>query len=167
MMTLKNTLNVDMSIRIMLGRVIAIIIAFHFSLTSCNAQSLREAFTAIPDSLMLYLSKNNRLDLMDFMDAKMKASVTNKLDGETVMTYLSDDSLALHMSDALTVEMKIHQADTIAVIDVKRTYNTISGQHQTLLTRYHARTWQELAPPIVVASTLPRFDEQVMSDNSQ
>lgn len=137
------------------------LIACHVSLVTCHAQTMREAFTAMPDSLMPYLTKNNRLDMIDFMDAKMKAAVTNMLGGETVMTFLSDDSLAVRMSDALTLEMKVQKADTTAVVFVKHTYQTVGGEHQALLTRYDARSWQELSPATVLESTLPGLFEKL------
>ena len=129
---------------------------------SASAQTVREAFKAMPDSLMPYLTANNRLDLMDFMDAKMKAAVTNRLEGQTEMTFLSDDSLSIRMSNALTVEMKTQQADTVTVVSLKRVYLTREGQRQAVLTRYDARTWQELSPATVIESTLPKFDEKVI-----
>ena len=145
----------------------AILITFHLSLITSPAQTLREAFTAMPDSLLPTLTKNNRLDMMDFMDAKMKAAVTNRLDGETVMTFFSEDSLAIRMSDAMTVEMRLQKADTTATVCMKRTYNTAGGGQQTLLTRYDARTWAELSPATVVESTLQRrYDLPFTPSNS-
>ena len=63
--------------------------------TFCMAQhsdlSVRDALKLMPDSLVPYLSLNNRLDMVDFMDAKMRAAVDNSLGGESEMTFLSDD----------------------------------------------------------------------------
>ena len=69
-------------------------------------QQLRMAdvFKQMPDSLMPYLSTNNRLDMIDFMDAHMKAEVTNLLDGKSEMTALADDSLTIQLSAALKAE---------------------------------------------------------------
>ena len=153
-------------------KVVVILLTFHFSLfahhfslfTSAHAQTLREAFAAMPDSLLPTLTKNNRLDMMDFMDAKMKAAVTNSLGGETLMTFLNDDSLSVRMSASLTVEMRLQKADTTAVIGLKRTYATAAGERQSVLSRYDARTWQELSPATVIESTLPKFDEKIKSD---
>ena len=142
---------------------IVVIITLNSQLLTLNsqAQTIREAFKAMPDSLMPYLTANNRLDLMDFMDAKMKATVTNLLEGQTEMTFLSDDSLSIRMSDALTIEMKTQKVDTITVATLKRIYNTREGERQAVLTRYDTRTWKELTPATVIESTLPKFDEKV------
>lgn len=147
-------------------KVAVILITFHLLLvTASYGQTLREAFASMPDSLMPTLTRNNRLDLMDFMDAKMKAAVTNKLGGETLMTFLSSDSLSLKPSDAMTVELKMQMADTTAVVCMKRVYTTLSGESQTVLTRYAASTWQELAPAALMESTLRRIDEKATTPN--
>ena len=74
--------------------------------------SIRDALKLMPDSLVPYLTVNNRLDMIDFMDAKMKAAVDNALTGETEMIYLSDDSLAIKMSEASLLTMKVVKQDT-------------------------------------------------------
>jgi len=122
---------------------------------------MREAFAAMPDSLMPTLTKNNRLDLMDFMDANMRAAVTNRLGGETLMTFLSADSLSVKVSAALTVDMKMAQADTAAVVRVKRTYTTATGEHAAVTATYGAPSWTLLEPARTTETTLYRLDEKV------
>lgn len=140
--------------------VVAFVIS-QLPLVTSSAQTLREAFAAMPDGIMPTLTKNNRLDMIDFMDARMKAAVTNRLGGESVMTHLGSDSLAVKVSDALTVEMKMETADTTAVISVKRVYTTLTGERQCVLTRYAAPSWEELMPAAVVESSLQRKMEKL------
>ena len=73
--------------------------------------SLSDVFKQMPDSLMPYLSVNNRLDFIDFMDSNMKAEVTNQTGGTSEMTALTDDSLSIRMSDALRVDMLLLNLD--------------------------------------------------------
>ena len=73
--------------------------------------SLKDVFKQMPDSLMPYLSQNNRLDFIDFMDSHMKAAVTNMTGGTSEMTALTDDSLSIRMSDALRVDMLLLPLD--------------------------------------------------------
>ena len=73
--------------------------------------SLSDVFKQMPDSLMPYLSANNRLDFIDFMDSNMKAEVTNQTGGTSEMTALTDDSLSIRMSDALRVDMLLLNLD--------------------------------------------------------
>ena len=102
------------------GLIIFLILQFSF-LTS-PAQNVREVFKSMPDSLTPYLSMNNRLDMMDFMDAGMKAVVTNQLGGDTEMTFLSDDSLSVKMNETLLLDLKLQKQDTATVVILKRTY---------------------------------------------
>lgn len=74
----------------------------------CLAQpKMKEVFSEIPDSLLYYLTQNNRLDFIDFIESNMKAEVHNELGGKSQMTRLTDESLALQVSPALHVAMQL------------------------------------------------------------
>ena len=100
----------------MRGRIRAclVIIITHLSLLIPHysaAQSLKEVFKQMPDSLMPYLTQNNRLDFIDFMESNMKAEVSNLTGGTSEMTALTDDSLSIRMSEALRVDMLLLDLD--------------------------------------------------------
>ena len=78
---------------------------------SAQDLKIRDVFKQMPDSLMPYLTGNNRLDFIDFMDSNMKASVSNQTGGNSEMTALTDDSLSIRMSDALRVDMMLMNLD--------------------------------------------------------
>ena len=93
-----------------------LIIITHLSLLIphfASAQDLiiRDVFKQMPDSLMPYLTLNNRLDFIDFIDSGMKAEVTNRLAGTSEMTALTDDSLSIRMSDGLRVDLLLMTLD--------------------------------------------------------
>ena len=55
----------------------------------CAAQQkMRDVFLRMPDGLLPYLTENNRLDFIDFMDSGMKAVVNNELGGKSEMLSL-------------------------------------------------------------------------------
>ena len=66
---------------------------------------IRDVFKQMPDTLMPYLSENNRLDFIDFIDSQMKAEVKNRLGGTSEMLSLTDSTLCIRMSEALQVDM--------------------------------------------------------------
>ena len=70
-------------------------------------QKIRDVFIQMPDSLLPYLTENNRLDFLDFMDSNMKAEVHNEFGGKSEMLSLTDESLALQLSHSLKVEMRL------------------------------------------------------------
>ena len=91
--------------------LIAALCALSLGQVCAQDLKMRDVFNQIPDSLMLYLSQNNRLDFIDFMDSNMKAEVRNKLGGMSEMTALTDDSLSIRMSDALQVDILLLRLD--------------------------------------------------------
>ena len=141
------------------GLIIFLILQFSF-LTS-PAQNVRELFKTMPDSLAPYLTVNNRLDMMDFVDAGMKAIVTNQLGGDTEMTFLSDDSLSVKMNSAFLLDLKIQKQDTTTVVCLKRTYLTQKGQYE-VVSQTFTSYWRPLSKP-VVESTLSKRDDELMT----
>lgn len=88
-------------------------IAIITSQASAQNLKIRDVFRQMPDSLMPYLTANNRLDFIDFLDSNMKAEVTNMTGGVSEMTALTDDSLSIRMSDALRVDMLLLDLDEL------------------------------------------------------
>ena len=91
--------------------LLAIMVAMMIGQASAEDLMIRDVFKQMPDSLMPYLSQNNRLDFIDFIDSNMKAEVRNKLGGMSEMTALTDDSLSIRMSDALQVDILLLRLD--------------------------------------------------------
>ncbi|MBR1415259.1 MAG: DUF3256 family protein [Prevotella sp.] len=124
-------------------------------------------FKQMPDSLMPYLSKNNRLDMLDFMDAKMKAEVTNLLDGRSEMTAITDDSLSIRLSDALRVDMKLERVEQPVdsgyyVVRLVRTYIINANQTERIADVYSS-VWRKLSSCLEDSSLLRR-DEEVFDE---
>lgn len=129
-----------------------------FSFLTAPAQNIREVFRAMPDSIMPYLTKNAKLDMMDFMDANMKAAVNNELGGESRMLFLSDDSLAIKMSNALMLELSLEKVDTNMVIVMKRTYQ-IKERHEEVLINRFSSSWRPINESLIRSTLLGRDDE--------
>ena len=142
-------------------RGLIIFLISQFSFLMSPAQNVRELFKTMPDSLAPYLTVNNRLDMMDFVDAGMKAIVTNQLGGDTEMTFLSDDSLSVKMNSAFLLDLKIQKQDTTTVVCLKRTYLTQKGQYE-LVSQTFTSYWRPLSKP-VVESTLSKRDDELMT----
>ena len=120
--------------------------------------NIREVFKSMPDSLVPYLSQNNRLDLMDFVDAKMRAVVTNAFGSETEMIFLADDSIAVKMNESCLLNMKIAQVDTMVVIKFYQTYYTKESQYEVVSRTFNSN-WLPLYDSVIKSSLLRRDDE--------
>ena len=68
---------------------------------------MRQWLVAMPDSVMPLLTKNNRMDFIDFYDAQMAAVVTNRMDGSSRMNRLTDDYVQIRYTGSTDVEMKL------------------------------------------------------------
>ena len=135
---------------------------FLFAAMSATAQTtIAEVFKQMPDSLLPYLSKNNRLDMIDFMEAGMKAEVTNLLDGTSTMNTLSSDSLSIKMNDCMTVTLRLVERDS-TVVEMRQTYKISEDQEQTVV-RYYSTSWYPLTKKSVLHSSLLRRDDDVFS----
>ena len=68
---------------------------------------MRSWIVAMPDSVMPLLTKNDRLDFIDFYDAKMAAVVTNRMEGKSRMDTLTADFVRFAYTPSTEVEMKL------------------------------------------------------------
>lgn len=85
---------------------------------------MSDVFAAMPDSIIPYMSKNNRLDCIDFINSNMEAIVTNALGGKSQMLLLTHDSLSLKLSDVSSMELKLlpRQTESDTIISMKRVF---------------------------------------------
>lgn len=97
---------------------------FLLSLQGVSAQRMRDVFASMPDSVLEVMTKNNRLDCIDFIENNMEARVRNRFDGFSELKTLTEDYLNLNLTSSCLVEMKLLPvADSISYICVVKTYS--------------------------------------------
>ena len=119
-----------------------------------DSDVLRTLFAEMPDTIIPYLTRNNRLDLMDFMDSNMKAEVTNAFGGKTQMTVLTSDTISIQLTEASKIDLYLMQLPAVAPIDscshaimVVRTVGLEQEYTETEM-EFYSCTWRRL-PPII------------------
>ena len=70
-------------------RRILLAATFFWALGSSAQTPMSQVLKQMPDSVVPYLSENNKLDLIDFLDSNMKAEVHNQLEGKTAVDSAS------------------------------------------------------------------------------
>lgn len=77
--------------------------------TTASAQSvrMRDLFATMPDSLMPTLTRNNRLDCIDFIENQMEAKVRDRYEHTAELKQLTADYLLFETSEVSRVEMKL------------------------------------------------------------
>lgn len=119
-----------------------LLLSFFVCVFAMQAQSLRDLYINIPDSLSPLLSKVNRQDFGDFIDSRMKAVVRNKLDASSEMKQLTDDYLLLRPTMVSQVEMLLLPVnDSTKIICVVNTYE---GPVADSNVRFYTTDWHPL-----------------------
>ena len=117
--------------------------AFLFAIPA-NAQEMRGIFLEMPDSIVPLLTQNNRADCVDFLDAKMRARVTNKFDGHSELMQLTADYLKMQLTGHTFLQMKLlprSSGDTIICM-----INTVCAEARDSRIRFYTKEWQEIKP---------------------
>ena len=76
-------------------------------LLPANAQQAKQYFVSMPDTILPLLTEINRADCIDFLESNMRAIATNRLDGKSEMTKLTDNYIAIKLSEQSSWQMKV------------------------------------------------------------
>ena len=66
-------------------------------LSSCAQVRMRDVFAQLPDSVLPLLTKNNRLDCIDFIENNMEARVKNRFNDHVVLEALTDEEIEYYV----------------------------------------------------------------------
>lgn len=72
-----------------------------------SAQTMHGLFVEMPDSLLPLLTTNDRKDCIDFLDAGMRAVVTNRLDGKSELLAINDSFMHLKTTASSYMQMRL------------------------------------------------------------
>lgn len=73
----------------------------------CPAQKMSEVFASAPYDVLPLMTRNNRLDCIDFIENNMEARVKDRFDNDVVLEEMTADYLRLVTSEVSSTEMKI------------------------------------------------------------
>ncbi|MCM1356044.1 MAG: DUF3256 family protein [Staphylococcus sp.] len=94
------------------------------SLTGIAQTSVADLFTSAPQSVFPLLDRNTRLDMVDYFKNGMSTPSQNTLDGRSVITELTPESLTVKLTDSSAmqlVELKGQKGTVIALINTVAT----------------------------------------------
>ena len=87
--------------------------------TFAQSTNMHTVFSNMKDEILPILTKNSRLDLIDYIDNNMQAKVRNRLDGFTTMETLTDNYCRIKLAENSSMEIKLlkrENNDTIICI---------------------------------------------------
>lgn len=91
-------------------------------LISINAQSLRDLWIQMPDSIVAYLDMNIRTEMADFYQMKMKSSSKNMLEGSSAIDSLTSDYAHVQLNSNTTLQIKKLPTESSFVICLIKTF---------------------------------------------
>lgn len=94
------------------------------SSVSLTAQNMSDIIKDMPDSIMPLLTKNDRLDFIDYLASNMKAEVTNRLGGKSEMTTISNDYAHIRMTGSSEISFKLLPTISDTIICMIHTYTS-------------------------------------------
>ncbi len=107
-----------------------------------EAQTMKELFVDMPDTLSVVLTKNNRADCVDFIASNMEAKVTNRFDNVSDVRILTDDYLKADVTECSSWEMRrLPVNDSTYVICM---VTTVSGPVRDSNVCFYSGNWEEL-----------------------
>ncbi len=126
-------------------------------------QTMRSVFSNMPDSIIPVLTKNNRLDCIDFLDSHMKAVVKNRFSQESEMNTLTKDYLSFKTSASSSFEMKLLPVNDSTQIFclIKHFYGPACDSEIS----FYNFSWQKL--PALHYISLPDMKDFLLSDSTR
>lgn len=113
-----------------------------------SAQTLRDAWVVMPDSLLPYLDKSKRAQLLELNDDRMPAEADNKLQGTSRLDTLLQNFLQVSASESMVLQMKLlpcQFAEGQEVDSVLCMVQTLKGPCPESRVRLFSRSWELLS----------------------
>ena len=85
---------------------------------------MRDVFASMPDSVLPLVTKNNRLDCIDFIENNMEARVRTKMGEYVTLEALTADYARFRTSDVAVLEMKLLPVDSVFFLCLVTTIQT-------------------------------------------
>ena len=114
-------------------------------------KNMSEIFSAMPDSIIPYLTKNNRLDCIDFKANNMKAVVENAFSSKSELKTLTDDFLMMQLNETTSLQLKLLPTQSDTLLCMVMTYAL--PEPDSHLSIYHT-DWREIGNKNILPASL-------------
>ena len=141
-------------------------------LSGATAQpAMRDVFAAMPDSVLPLVTKNNRLDCIDFIENHMEAKVRNAFDEYVTLEALTADYARFRTSPVAVMEMKLlalsDSARVLCLVTTAETGDTASAIRLCDSNiRFLREDWSELAADSAITFAVPAVDRFIVGETA-
>ena len=147
----------------MMKKQLLIALSMFLAGTSSAQISMSDALKIMPNSMIPYLTENNRLDCIDFFEAGMKAEVRNALDGKSELLQLTDRYAMFHLNDAVEMELALLNANERQLICMISTFG--KDIRESNITFFDT-TWKKLSTSDFIDLPRQMFTAKFNSEDS-
>ena len=125
------------------------------------AQGMRQLFLDAPDDVFPLLTRNNRADCIDYIDAGMEAPVANLLGGACHLRVLAEDFMSIEPSTVSSVQVKMLQAggDTLLCV-----VNSVKAEAVDSRISFYTTGWERVSAKGLYEA--PEIEEFFVSTDS-
>lgn len=103
-------------------------------------QGIDSLFVNAPTKVLPLLTRNSRMDMIDYLDYSQPAIVTNRFGGKSEMTTLTDSLIRIRMTDISTWQMQLKVSPVTADTIIEVTHTVCYPDTAVFVTRY-SRDW--------------------------
>ena len=118
-----------------------LLVLFVLSAVTTFGQSMREVFSCMPQSVCIWLSSDDRLDLIDFKESAMRARVQNYFGSTVELTDLTDTYARLTTSAVGAIELRLLERKKDNIVCAVFTYKTPALES---IVRFYTTDWEEI-----------------------
>jgi hypothetical protein len=139
------------------------------TLASSTSLQMRDVFATLPDSILPTVTRNNRLDCIDFIENNMEAKVRGSFGEYVTLEALTPTYLRFATSTSAYIEMKLLPAADSLIICFVSTVVTgaDSLQLKDSSVRFYTTGWQPLpASNFLAIPSVPAFCTGTVSSQS-
>lgn len=116
-----HTLKKVIQMNIKKGGIIILMLLFPLII---SAQSMKEIWASMPDTMALFVKASQRVELVDLYEKGLDPVVNNGLNGKTRLDTLTSNYLFAHITEKSTLQIKkLKYQDGDSIICVVRTYD--------------------------------------------
>lgn len=124
-------------------------------LQGAAAQDMRSLFLNAPDEVFRLLTKNNRADCVDYLDASMRAHVSNRLGGTSVLKKLTGEYMYLEDSGNSWVEARLLPCGSDTIICMVKGVKAEVADSRVV---FYDLMWNQLSTePLLTESAIADF----------
>lgn len=127
-----------------------------------GGRTMKDLFKEMPDSLLPVLTRENRLDCVDFIESGMKANVKNRFGELSSLQTLTETYAKLSLSASSQVEMAVLGESTDTLVCMVRTWFLPLPQSEVT---FYTAGWKPLDASKYI--TLPNEKDFIRTDTGR